>query len=108
MKKFLLLGAAIAAFTFTSFASDTLLSPRAACNQNKIVSAVPLAQPVPASAVLLSPRGQDNQITGAKGVASDFNPAVVCAKTMNGSPKAVSECTSHTTMPGCMAVAALK
>jgi hypothetical protein len=39
-----------------------------------------------------------------------LNPAVACAKNMNGNPKAVAECTSHTTMPACktLAVASAK
>jgi hypothetical protein len=32
------------------------------------------------------------------------NPAVACARNMNGTPKAVAECTSHTTMPACKTV----
>ena len=76
----LLLGAVVAAFAVTSFAAEPLLSPRA----------------------------QDNQIKTVKGANNDVNPALVCQKNMTGSPKAVAECSSHTTMPGCMKMASLK
>ncbi|HEY5043245.1 MAG TPA: hypothetical protein VIK53_14730 [Verrucomicrobiae bacterium] len=76
----LLLGAVVAAFAVTSFAAEPLLSPRA----------------------------QASQIKTVKGVNNDVNPALVCQKTMTGSPKAVAECSSHTTMPGCMKMASLK
>ena len=84
--KTLSLGAVVAAFTFTSYAQSG------------------------AAAQLLSPRAQANQIKVLKGMNTDVNPALVCRKTMSGSPKAVAECTSHTTMPGCqtMTVAPLK
>jgi hypothetical protein len=104
MKTKILLGAAIAAFTFTSFAADALLSPRAAGNQNKIVSGLIAAQLAPASASLLTPRAGDNQIKTVTGVVNDSNPALACRNNMNGTPKIVAECTSHTTMPGCMTV----
>lgn len=78
--KVLLLGAVVTAFAFTSFAAEPLLSPRAAGNQIKVVA----------------------------GTNNDINPALVCQKTMSGSPKAVAECSSHTTMPGCVTVAPLK
>jgi hypothetical protein len=53
----------------------------------------------------LSPRAAGNQITRVAGVNSEVNPASACAKTMRGTPKAVSECTSHTTMPSCNSTA---
>ena len=34
-----------------------------------------------------------------------FRPRFACAKNMNGSPRAVAECTSHTTMPACKPIA---
>lgn len=111
--KVLVLGAVITAFAFTSFAAEPLLSPRAKDNQIKIVKSsvetptVTVAY-VDSSAALLSPRAKDNQIKVVKGVANDVNPALVCQKTMTGSPKAVAECSSHTTMPGCVTVAPLK
>jgi|SRR5450631_3627859 hypothetical protein len=103
--KILLVGAAIAAFTFTSFAADALLSPRAAGNQIKVVPGITAAQPAPASVSLLTPRAGDSQIKSIAGVVNDSNPALACRNSMNGTPKMVAECNSHTTMPGCMTVA---
>jgi len=106
--KYLLPAAAITAFTFTTFAADALLTPRAAGSQIKVVPGITAVQPAPANAVLLTPRAQDNQIKMVTGVVNDSNPALACAKNMTASPKAISECTSHTTMPGCMKVASIK
>jgi len=80
--KVFLLGAVVAAFASTSFAAEPLHSPRAQANQIKVV----------------------------KGTNRDANPALACEKTMAGSPKAVAECTSHTTMPACnpVTIASLK
>jgi len=108
--RILLLGAVVTAFTFTSFATDALLSPRAQVNQIKIVSSavntpvLSIAYVAPANA-LLSPRAQGNQIKVAAGIANDSNPALACRSGMAGSPKAVAECSQHTTMPGCQRVA---
>ncbi|HXI71048.1 MAG TPA: hypothetical protein VNN22_11900 [Verrucomicrobiae bacterium] len=106
----LLLGAAITAFTFSTFASDALLSPRATDNQPKYVASSANDPDLLAASrsTLLSPRAYGNQIKTVAGVANDSNLALVCAKNMNGSPKMISECSSHTTMPGCVTVAALK
>ena len=106
--KFLLLGTAITTFAFTTFAADALLTPRAAGNQIKVVPGITAAQPAPATAVLLTPRTQDYQIKTVAGVANDSNPAVACAKNMTASPKAISECSSHATIPGCKKVASMK
>ena len=111
--KILVLGAVVTAFAFTSFAAEPLLSPRAKDNQIKIVKSstetptITVAN-VDSGSALLSPRAKDNQIRVVKGMNNDVNPALVCQKTMTGSPKAVAECTSHTTMPGCVTVAPLK
>ena len=80
--KVFLLGAVFATFASTTFAAEPLLSPRAQANQIKVV----------------------------KGTNRDTNPALACEKTMAGSPKAVAECTSHTTMPACnpVTIASLK
>jgi hypothetical protein len=43
-----------------------------------------------------------------KGVSVEVNPALVCLKTMRGSPKAAAECASHTSMPGCQTMAAAR
>jgi hypothetical protein len=107
--KVLLLGAVVAAFTFTSFATEPLLSPRAKDNQIKHVSSAvdtttTTITYVDSGSALLSPRAAGNQIKVVKGTNNDINPALVCLKTMSGSPKAVAECSSHTTMPGCQTV----
>jgi len=112
--KVLLLGAVVIAFTFTSFAADALLSPRAAGNQIKVVSSsvetpsVTVTYVTPASPALLSPRAQANQITIVKGVVNERNPYLECRNTMTGSPKAVRACSEHPAMPGCVTVAPLK
>jgi len=112
--KILLLGAAITAFTFSTFASDALLTPRMKDNQPKVVTSSISTQGgtvtyiTSDSAVMLSPRAKDNQGRAVAGVANDSNPAQDCAKRMNGTPKMISECASHTTMPGCVTVAPLK
>ena len=59
---------------------------------------------VTASAATISPRAAGNQIATVAGTPGDVNPAAACAKNMNGTPKAVAECTSHTTMPSCKPV----
>ena len=111
--KILVLGAVVTAFAFTSLAAEPLLSPRAKDNQIKVVKSSVEASPttvayVDSASALLSPRAKENQIKIAKGVANDTNPALVCQKNMTGSPKAVAECASHTTMPGCVTVAPMK
>ena len=111
--KVLLLGAVVTAFAFTSFATEPLLSPRAAGNQitrsaNYVETQDLTSIRAAAGSPLLSPRAAGNQIMVAKGVYNDTNPVLLCQKTMIGSPRAVTECSSHTTMPGCMAVAPLK
>jgi hypothetical protein len=111
--KVLLLGAVMTAFTFTTFAADALLTPRATDNQPKAIVS-PEASPtvtiayVDSTPALLSPRAMDNQSKIVKGETGDSNPALACAKMMTGSPKAVSECAAHTTMPDCMTVATMK
>jgi hypothetical protein len=111
--KVLLLGAALTTFAFASFAAEPQLSPRAAGNQIKVVSSSVEAPAVTVTYVdttpaLLSPRAAGNQIQVVQGEVNDVNPALVCRETMNGTPKAVAECSSHTTMPGCVAIAPLK
>jgi curli biogenesis system outer membrane secretion channel CsgG len=78
--KVLLFSVVVTAFAFTTFAAEPLLSPRAKDNQTKLAS----------------------------GTANDSNPALACRKAMTGSPKAVAECSSQTTMPGCLKMAASK
>ena len=112
--KILLLGAVVAAFSFTAFAqSGAAAFLRAPILQDPAISS-PAAAPadtiayVAANSAQLSPRAKGNEIKVVKGVASDSNPALVCRNNMNGSPKAVAECASHATMPGCMTIAPLK
>jgi hypothetical protein len=111
--KVLLLGAVVAAFAFTSFAAEPLLTPRAAGNQIKQVSssvetpAVTIAH-ADSTPAQLSPRAAGNQIKAVKGVDNDVNPALACRNNMNGTPKTVAECSAHTTMPGCLTVAESK
>jgi len=77
--------AALAAITINAFASDTLLTPRAAGNQIIIapgVAAVQPAQPMPADQAALSPRATASQIVTVKGTET---VAVKCSA--SGSPK---------------------
>jgi len=101
--------AAFAAITINATASDALLSPRAAGNQIQQVSGT-ASVVTPAAAATISPRAAGNQIVTVAGQLNEVNPAVACGKNMNGTPKAVAECTSHTTMPACktLAVASAK
>jgi len=111
--KILLLGAVVTSFTFTTFATDSLLVPRVAGNQPRIISssattpAVTIAY-VGAAAAPVSPRAQANQIKVVQGVASDRNPALECRNNMAASPRAVAACAQSVTMPGCMKLASLK
>ena len=112
--KALLLGAVVAAFTLSSFAAEPLLSPRAAGNQINSVSSVAPAAPaitiayVQTTPAQLSPRAAGNQAKVVKGIANDTSLALFCLQNMNGSPKAVTECSQHANMPGCVTVATLK
>jgi hypothetical protein len=94
---------AFAAITININASDALLSPRAAGNQISKVYSVNADPNLLAArqSASLTPRASGNQITRFDGVNNDANAATACAKSMSGSPKAVAECTSHTTMPTC-------
>ncbi|MGA2247171.1 MAG: hypothetical protein ABSH48_19445 [Verrucomicrobiota bacterium] len=108
----LLLGVVVGALASSSFAAEALLSPRAAGNQIKVSAfgeapAIAVA-PGDAAFALLSPRAAGNQIKVAPGLANDSNPAAVCRHSMNGTPKAVTECSSHANMPGCVTIAAIK
>jgi len=98
--------AALTAITFNLNADTGLLSPRAAGNQIKYVASnandpalVALAQ-----GLAISPRASGNQIATTADTNGDVNPALACAKTMNGSPKIVQACVTQTTMPGCNTV----
>ena len=97
--------AAFAAITINATAGNAYLSPRAAGNQSTHVSGVANdVNLVNTTGITISPRATGNQIAAVAGQSSDVNAAVACAKTMNGTPKAVGECTSHTTMPSCKPV----
>jgi hypothetical protein len=113
--KVLLLGAVVTAFSFTAFAQGGAAAFLRAPILHDPVSTTPAVEPVTityvnSSSALLSPRAQGNEIKVVKGVANDTNPALACRNTMIGSPKAVAECSSHTTMPACnpVTVAPLK
>ena len=95
--------AAFAAITINATASDALLSPRAAGNQIQQVAGTANAV-TPAATATISPRAAGNQLATVAGQVNEVNAAVACAKNMNGTPKAVAECTSHTTMPACKTV----
>lgn len=111
--KVLLLGVA-ASLSFTALAADTLLTPRAASNQPRLInSAAPTpaattADVTPAATGRLSPRGQSNQTRFVPGVARDRNPALECRNTMVASPRAVAACAQSVTMPGCLKLASMK
>jgi hypothetical protein len=97
--------AAFAAITINATASNALLSPRAAGSQIQQISGTTgTANLVSASTATISPRAAGNQIVTVAGTLDEANSAVACAKTMNGTPKAVAQCTSHTTMPNCKPV----
>lgn len=111
--KVLLIGAVVAAVSFSSLAVEPLLSPRAAANQikhagNSVASSTTAIARVDSGSALRSPRAQANEIKMVKGVSVEVNPALVCLKTMRGSPKAAAECASHTSMPGCQTMAAAR
>ena len=110
----ILLAAVVAAFTVTSFAAEPLLSPRAAGNQIKVA---PVAAESPAitvayvdtSSAQLAPRAAGNQLKKIKGTADkETTPAEFCRANMSGTPKAVTECSSHTTMPNCAKAIAMQ
>ena len=108
--KVLLLGVAVAAFSFTSFAGSgaaTLLrlpdtSQPSAANAT-VTTIIYVGSTAP-----ISPRAQANQTKIIKGMANDSNPALDCRRNMVGNPKAVAECASHATMPGCVKTAMSK
>ena len=103
--KMLLLGAVVATFTATTFASDALLTPRAKDNQIKVVAAVPETAAITVayvkSATPVSARVQAAQIKVVKGILCDKNPVLECRNNMKGTPRAVTACSQSVTMPGC-------
>jgi transcriptional regulator of nitric oxide reductase len=103
----LLLGAVLlSTFTLRATANDALLSPRAQDSQVKAVSSATVTPTVMVSyvtpaAALRSPRATESQTKVVAGVSGDTYSTLACRKSMTASPKAVAECSSHTTMPGC-------
>ena len=91
--KVLLLGAVVTAFAITSFATEPLLSPRAAGNAiEKVTAGSAGISVVDANAGrMVSPRAIGNEITI---VAGSTGAAATCSK-MAGSPKMIAECASH-------------
>ncbi|HEX9046659.1 MAG TPA: hypothetical protein VF988_06505 [Verrucomicrobiae bacterium] len=112
--KILALGAIVTTFAVTSYAAEPLLSPRAAGNQIRVVSSTTPAAPtisivyVDKTPATLSPRAAGNDLKVVKGAVADTNPALTCRQNMNGTPRAVTECSSHANMPGCATIAPLK
>lgn len=110
MKKNLLMtigAAAVAAITLNAAASSTLLSPRAAGNQIKIVASTANDPNLVAvdQGLALSPRAAGNQATTVVSTGNGVNPAAACASDMAGSPKTIQACAEHPgTMPGCTSV----
>ena len=103
--------AAFAAITINATASDALLSPRAAGSQIQHVSGTATdVNFVNTTGTTISPRAAGNQIATVAGQSNEVNPAIACAKNMNGTQRAIHACVEHTTMPGCnpMAVASAK
>ena len=94
----------LAAAAFHLNASDALFSPRGTGNQIKFAKSSADAPTttivyVDSNPGLLSPRAQGNQIRVVAGVHNDVNPALVCQKSMIGSPRAIAECASHPGAP---------
>lgn len=102
--------AAFVAITINATASDALLSPRAAGNQITHASGTANVNLVNTTATTVSPRAAGNQIATVAGQSNEVNPAVACAKNMNGTPRTIQACVEHTTMPACkpMAIASSK
>ena len=106
--KVLLLGAVVAAFSFSAFAGTGAYSLKAAASQPSVADTTVTTIAYVDSAPPISPRAQANQTKVVKGAANEQTSALACRKNMVASPKAVAECASHATMPGCMTVALLK
>ncbi len=101
----ILAAAALTAITLNANAGTTLLSPRAAGGQTKVVPGVAAAQPA-AMAQSGSPRVIGNQTRTVAGVASEVTPAMACVSNMSVNPKSIQACAEHPgTMPGCNPVA---
>jgi hypothetical protein len=111
--KILVLGAVITAFTLSSFAGSgaaTSLRPewlqpsaQAAAGDSTVTTIAYVDSGTP-----ISPRAKANQIQVIQGTNDDQISSLDCRKNMVASPKAVAECSSHATMPGCKTVAMSK
>jgi hypothetical protein len=108
--KVLLLSAVVSASSFTTFAGTGAyqLLPQSASQPKLADNTVTTIAYVDSAATLQTPRAASNPSKIVKGTNSEVNPALECKKVMVGSPKAVAECSSHTTMPGCAKVASAK
>jgi hypothetical protein len=107
--KILVLGAAVAAFTFTSYAqSGAAAQLRSPAANPSVADATITTIAYVNSVTPISPRAQANQSKIIQGTADTSGLALACRKGMVASPKAVAECASHATMPGCTTVAMLK
>ncbi|MEJ0090521.1 MAG: hypothetical protein WDM80_12375 [Limisphaerales bacterium] len=98
MKKILLLGAVITAFTFTTFAATSLLSPRALGNAPKVAATSDASVVSVNAPVTGSPRVIGNAIKTSAGTNVSGSSAKTCSK-MPGSPKMVAEYASHPGVP---------
>lgn len=102
----------VAAMAFNFNASAALLSPRAAGNQIMHTAGTNndpnLVAAGLSSLEFLTPRLAGTQVEVVSGSNNVVNPALACAKTMSGTPKAIQACVSQTTMPGCVKIAPLK
>jgi hypothetical protein len=98
--KMVLFGAVVTAFTFSSFATEPLLSPRAAGNQiNRVASPVDSSATtdtyVDANTPLFSPRAAGNQIRILQDTSTDVNPVQDYERSITASPRAITEYISH-------------
>ena len=103
--------AAFAAITLNVAAADALLSPRAAGNQiQRAAGTANDVKLVSTTGITASPRALANQTKTVADASEEVNPAIICAKTMTASPKAIQACVQSGTMSGCkpMTVASVK
>lgn len=111
--KVLLLGAAITAFSFSTFAQSgaaALLTAKPSSVPAVAVGTASTIAYVNPAIVSSSPRAMAAQARTVTGAVIDRNSAAECAKTMGGTPKNVAACTEHANMPACRpaALASLK
>ena len=95
--------AALAAINLNVNASTILLSPRGEGNQIKVAPAATADRNLVAEnqGVAVSPRALGNQTLTVASVANDVNPVMECHK-MTASPKAIQACAANPAgMSGC-------